>query len=106
VNIEDYERTLQPGLVSLYERDGYCWVISGSTQSGRATAAPRQVPQALSYYRRLARAQVAYRATPFGAGSNPVAFNFDWSFDYYPLAYRRPGPVMAVYHLAGGACTP
>jgi hypothetical protein len=105
VNIEDYERTLQPGLVSLYERNGYCWVISGSTQSGRAFAAPRQVPQALSYYRRLARAQVAYRASPFGAGARPVAFNFDWSFDYYPLAYHRPGPVMTVYHLAGGTCS-
>ncbi|HEV3229347.1 MAG TPA: glycosyltransferase family 39 protein [Solirubrobacteraceae bacterium] len=104
VNIEDYERVLQPGLVSLYERNGYCWVVSGSTQSGRAQAAPRQVPLAIVYYRRLARAQVAYQASPFGAGAHPVPFNFDWSFDYYPLAYHRPGPVMTVYHLAGGVC--
>jgi hypothetical protein len=104
VNIEDYERGLQPGLVSLYERNGYCWVVSGSTQSGRAMVAPRQVPLAIVYYRRLARAQVAYQASPFGASAHPVPFNFDWSFDYYPLAYRRPGPVMTVYHLGGGTC--
>jgi hypothetical protein len=33
-----------------------------------------------------------------------VPFNFDWSFDYYPLAYARPGPEMTVYRLTGGAC--
>jgi hypothetical protein len=33
-----------------------------------------------------------------------VGFNFDWSFDYYPLAYYRPGPVMSVYRLRGGRC--
>jgi hypothetical protein len=33
-----------------------------------------------------------------------VAFNFDWSFDFYPLAYERPGPVMTIYRLRGGAC--
>jgi hypothetical protein len=35
-----------------------------------------------------------------------VAFNFDWSFDYYPLAYARPGPLMTVYRLYGGRCGP
>jgi hypothetical protein len=33
-----------------------------------------------------------------------VAFDFDWSFDYYPLAYHRPGPEMVVYRLHGGRC--
>jgi len=104
VNIEDYERTLRPELVSAYERAGYCWVISGSTQSGRSAVAPSQVPRAVAYYRRLDRAQLAYQATPYGAHDRPVAFNFDWSFDFYPLAYHRPGPLMSVYRLRGGAC--
>jgi hypothetical protein len=33
-----------------------------------------------------------------------VSFNFDWAFDYFPLAYERPGPMMSVYRLTGGAC--
>ena len=44
VELEDYERTLGPALVSYYERHGYCWVISGYTQSGRAFADPRSFP--------------------------------------------------------------
>ena len=39
-------------------------------------------------------------------GATPVPFNFDWSFDYYPLAYTRPGPEMTIYRLRGGRCTP
>ena len=33
-----------------------------------------------------------------------MPFGFDWSFDYYPLAYHRPGPEMIVYRLHGGRC--
>jgi Dolichyl-phosphate-mannose-protein mannosyltransferase len=105
VGIEDYERTLRPQLIPYYEREGYCWVVSGSTQSGRAYAEPRAVPEAIAYYRALAaQAQVVYRVSPYYNGAHPVAFNFDWSFDYYPLAYHRPGPEMTVYRLRGGRC--
>lgn len=105
VNIEDYERTTRPELVDAYEAAGYCWVVSGSTQSGRAYAEPAEVPEAIRYYRRLrARGTVAYRATPYGDKTANVPFNFDWSFDFYPLAYERPGPVMTVYRLDRGAC--
>jgi hypothetical protein len=105
VRPEDYERTLSPSLVSYYEQHGYCWVVSGSTQSGRAFADPRGVPQAIAYYRTLARrASVAYGASPYRAHHGPVAFGFDWSFDYYPLAYERPGPQITVYRLSGGLC--
>jgi hypothetical protein len=104
VNIEDYERTLSPALIGLYEQGGYCWVVSGSTQSGRAAADPTKVPLALAYYQQLAQdATVAFRASPFRAGRS-VPFNFDWSFDYYPLAYHDAGPVMTVYRLHGGRC--
>ena len=105
VRPEDYERTLSPALISYYEQHGYCWVVSGSTQSGRAFADPRAVPQAIAYYRALSReASVAYRATPYRPGAGPVPFGFDWSFDYYPLAYERPGPQVTVYRLSGGRC--
>jgi hypothetical protein len=105
VNIEDFEKTLRPELVSLFEREGYCWVIVGSTQRGRAEAEPEKVPQAIAYYRELERrADVAYHASPYSEGRGPVTFNFDWSFNFYPLAYARPGPEMTVYRLRGGAC--
>jgi hypothetical protein len=106
VGIEDYVTTLAPALLTYYEREGFCWVISGSTESGRAFADPAAVPLAVAYYRELARrGQVAYRASPYAHGAGPVAFGFDWSFDYYPLAYARPGPEMVVYRLNGGLCT-
>jgi hypothetical protein len=105
VGIEDYERTLRPALIGYYESQGYCWVISGSTQSGRAYAEPRAVPEAIAYYKALARqAQVVYHVSPYSTGARPVGFNFDWSFDYYPLAYERGGPEMTVYRLKGGRC--
>jgi 4-amino-4-deoxy-L-arabinose transferase-like glycosyltransferase len=105
VGIEDYERTLSPALIGYYERHSYCWVVSGSTQSGRAYADPKAVPHAIAYYTALARqGEVAYRVSPYSQGRGPVAFDFDWSFDYYPLAYDRPGPEMTVYRLHGGGC--
>jgi hypothetical protein len=105
VVIEDYERTLAPALLVYYTAHRYCIVVSGSTQSGRAYADPRAVPNAIAYYAALAReGEVIYRASPYAAGARPVAFNFDWSFDYYPLAYARPGPAMTVYRLHGGRC--
>jgi hypothetical protein len=105
VGIEEYERTLAPALIGYYEAHRYCWVVSGSTQSGRAFADPEAVPQAIAYYRELARqGEVVYRASPYTRGHSPVPFGFDWSFDYYPLAYHRPGPQITVYRLHGGGC--
>jgi len=105
VGIENYERTLSPALIGYYRQHGYCVVVSGSTQSGRAFAARRAAPLAVAYYRALQKqGQVVFRASPYGRGEGPVSFGFDWSFDYYPLAYRRPGPSMTVYRLHGGRC--
>jgi 4-amino-4-deoxy-L-arabinose transferase-like glycosyltransferase len=107
VNIEDFERTLFPGLVDRYEKQGWCYVVSGSMQRGRAEAAPKEVPQAIAYYRALeARSDVVFHASPYRRGAKPVKFNFDWSFDFYPLAYARPGPEMTIYRLRGGRCAP
>jgi hypothetical protein len=107
ITIEDYERITRPGLVGSYERGGFCWVMIGSTQYGRALAEPREVPRAIRYYRTLERhGERVYRIDPYRSGEGPVDFNFDWSFDYYPLAYERPGPTVVVYHLRGGDCAP
>jgi hypothetical protein len=106
VGIEEYERTLSPALIGFYESHGYCWVVSGSTESGRAFADPKAVPLAIAYYGALAKhGEVVYRSSPYVRGQGPVVFNFDWSFDYYPLAYHRPGPEMTVHRLHGGRCT-
>lgn len=104
---EGYQRTLHPGLIDVYERERACWVISGSTSSGRAFAEPRRVPRAIAYYAALRRrARVAYRATPLASAAARVAFDFDFSFDGYPLDYARFGPEMTVYRLTGGRCAP
>jgi hypothetical protein len=105
VSLENYELTLAPSLVPYYEREGYCWVVSGSAESGRAFADPSRAPLAVAYYRALSRAgTVVYHASPYSAGARSVAFNFDWSFDYYPLSYARPGPEVTIYRLRGGRC--
>ena len=105
VNIEDFEKVLTPELVSTFEQQGSCWVVVGSTQRGRAEADPKAAPRALEYYAELERrAKVAHHVSPYAKGKGPVKFNFDWTFDYYPLAYERPGPEMTVYRLQGGVC--
>ena len=105
ISIEDYERTLTPALVSFYAEQGYCWVVTGSTEEGRALVDPAEVPGAIAYYRRLAKVgTLVFRASPYAAGAAPVSFNFDWSLDYYPASYVRPGPLVSVYRLHGGRC--
>jgi hypothetical protein len=106
VNIEDFERVLRPGLVGEFQRQGYCWVVVGSTQRGRAEAEPEEVPGAIAYYERLeASSRLAFRASPYDPGAEPVPFDFDMSFTFHPLAYERPGPLVEVFRLRGGACS-
>jgi hypothetical protein len=97
VKLEDYERTTRPELIATYLRGGYCWVVTGSTQYGRARVAPSEVPNAIRYYDELRRrADVVYRVAPW---KEPVRFSFDDSFNYRPLTYERPGPEIVVYKL-------
>jgi hypothetical protein len=105
VKVDKYERTLRPALIDEYEARGYCWVVTGSSQFARALAQPDEVPQAIAYYAALAdRAEQVARFSPYREGAEPPRFNFDWSFDYYPLAYARPGPDIVVYRLRGDGC--
>ena len=99
------EGAARPSSSRRFEQQGYCWVVVGSTQRGRAEAQPEVVPRALEYYRELeSRSKVAHEVSPYAKGEGPVKFNFDWTFDYYPLAYTRPGPEMTIYRLQGGQC--
>jgi hypothetical protein len=105
VVVDQYERFLYPGLIDRYVADGYCWVVIGSLQAGRAFAAPRAAPNAIAYYAQLAqRAQLMFHISPFAQGAHPIPFSFDWSIDYYPRQYQRPGPELSVYRLSGGRC--
>jgi hypothetical protein len=106
VFVDQYERTLRPALLDDYVKRGYCWLVIGSLQAGRAFASPQSAPGAVAYYADLAkRASLVYHVSPFASGTRPVPFSFDWSIDYYPRQYRRPGPEMSVYRLSGGKCT-
>ena len=106
VVIDQYERTLRPELLDEYVRQGYCWLVIGSLQAGRAFAAPGTAPAAVRYYAALAtRARLVYHVSPFAGGAHPVPFSFDWSIDYYPRQFARPGPEMSVYRLTGGNCS-
>lgn len=105
VTLDQYERTLYPGLIQRLERHAFCWVLSGTLQSGRAFLRPVDAPRAVAFDRELARVgTLVYRSSPYGAGADPVPFNFDWSTDDYPPQYRRPGPVITIYRLHQGAC--
>jgi hypothetical protein len=106
VVVDQYERNLYPGLLDRYAGSGYCWVVIGSLQAGRAFAEPRDAPSATAYYAALAeRARLMYHISPFSHRAHPVPFNFDWSIDYYPPQYRLPGPEISVYRLTGGYCS-
>jgi hypothetical protein len=105
VKLEDYERTLSPGLVERYAEGDHCWVVTGSTQYGRALNEPDEVPQAIAYYDELRRrSEQVYRVSPMSGGEPVRDFSFDFSFNAYPLDYVRPGPEIVIYRLNGGDC--
>jgi len=104
VKLEDYERTTRPTLLARYRREGYCWVVTGSTQYGRAYVDPGRAPAAIRYYKQLrSGSKVVFRTRPYGP-REPERFSFDGPFDYHPLRYRRPGPEIVIYRL--NDCTP
>ncbi len=97
-NFQNYERTLTPKLVEIYRREGVCWVVTGSTQYGRAQAEPSRAPAAARYYAALRRqADVVFRTDP--TDGNLPRYQVDKSFTYIESAFKRPGPEMIVYRL-------
>jgi hypothetical protein len=109
---DGYARTLSDRAVRAYVRYGYCWVVASSNYWGLALGDPKIEQRARSYFDALARhGTVRFSASPWGAvdspgrpGNDVVPFDFDFSYDFYPLAYDRPGPMILVYRLHGGSC--
>ena len=105
IRFEDYERTTRPQLVSSYARGGFCWVVTGSTQYGRAYAEPGEVPDAIRYYAELERrGELVYEVTPYDGERRRPDFSFDFSFNAYPLDVDRMGPEVRIYRLRGDDC--
>jgi hypothetical protein len=105
IRFEDYERYTRPELLGAYARGGYCWVVTGSTQYGRAFAEPDEVPDAIRYYAALEReAELVYEVRPDTGGRGRQPFSYDFSFNAYPLSYDRMGPEVRIYRLSGGKC--
>lgn len=103
--VERYAQTLNPALIDTYERGGYCHVVIGSIQKGRVTKDPSRAPGAAAYYRELERRGKRVASySPVADGAELPRFNFDISYNWYPLAYERPGPRIDVFRLNGGTC--
>jgi hypothetical protein len=97
-----YAATLTPGNIDAYRSAGFCLVMTNSLTRGRAENA--HVPKALAYYQRLEReSDHILHLSPFKPGRAPVPLHFDFSYNYYPTAYYRPGGIVDVYRLRG--CT-
>jgi hypothetical protein len=93
-----YAKTLRPVSIDKYRQKGFCLVMTMSVVRGRAENA--HDPQALAYYRRIEReSRLILHASPYKQGVKPPKFHFDLSYNYYPTAFRRPGPDVRIYQL-------
>ncbi|MEA2409611.1 MAG: hypothetical protein QOC77_172 [Thermoleophilaceae bacterium] len=93
-----YAATLTPSNIDAYRSAGFCLVMTNSLTRGRAENA--KVPKALAYYQRLEReSRHLLHLSPFKRGARPVPLHFDFSYNYYPTAYYRPGGIVDVYQL-------
>jgi hypothetical protein len=98
VRASAYHLVLAPQVIDDFRFYGYCLVVTFGTVRERTTVLGSKAVD--DYYRRLARESVVVRRfTPYDRGARPEPFNFDLSFNYYPTAYNRPGPVATVYRL-------
>ncbi len=94
----DYAATLRPERIDAYRNNGYCMVMTFSVIRGRAEE--DRTPAAVNYYRRLEReSDLVFQADPYKPGRGPVPFHFDLSYNYFPTAFERPGPVVRIYRL-------
>jgi 4-amino-4-deoxy-L-arabinose transferase-like glycosyltransferase len=93
-----YPALLKPAYVGSYRRSGFCLVMTMSLIKGRSEVA--KLPQALAYYDELKRqSDAVYHVSPYKSGAAPVRFDFDFSYNYYPAAFERPGPEITIYRL-------
>jgi hypothetical protein len=93
-----YAATLSPDNIDSYRATGFCLVMTTSLIRGRAENA--RLPDALAYYRRLEReSKRVLHLSPYKPGRGPVPLHYDFSYDYYPTAYERPGGEVDIYRL-------
>ena len=96
VRASAYHAVLGPEVVDDLRLYGYCHVMTVNVVRERAERDPR----ARAYYERLERESTLLREfSPYDEGAEPVPFDFDLSYNYYPTAYERPGPTVRVYEL-------
>ena len=100
LTFEEYPRVLNTKLLKRYQAAGYCWLVTSSTQRGRVESQRQEFPGGTAFYRSLIdKSDLKFRAQPWERGAEPVSFSFDYSYNYLPSAYERPGPVISVYKL-------
>jgi hypothetical protein len=93
-----YPSLLRPSYIDAYRKTGFCLVMTMSIIQGRSVNA--KLAPALAYYRRLAReSDVVYHVSPYKRGAQPIRFDFDFSYNYYPTVFHRPGPEVTIYRL-------
>ncbi len=98
VRASAYHAVLSPEVIDDYRLYGYCLVMTVNVVRDRALET--RDPRARAYYRRLEReSRVAASFSPYKPGSDPVPFSFDLSYNYYPRAYERPGPIVRIHRL-------
>ena len=96
VRASAYHTVLSPETVEDYRLYGYCLVMTVNVVRDRA----ERDPEARAYYERLEReAELLRTFSPYDEGAEPVPFNFDLSYNYYPPEYERPGPTVRLYRL-------
>jgi 4-amino-4-deoxy-L-arabinose transferase-like glycosyltransferase len=97
---QGYERKLDPSLIDTYRSGGWCWVVVASHQKQRGLVS--KIAGAIAYYRRLNQESDRTQLfDPWRPGQDRPGFNFDMSFNYYPQAHVRPGPLVEIHHLRG-----
>jgi hypothetical protein len=96
VRASAYHTVLAPETIDDYRLYGYCLVMTVNVVRDRA----ERDPEARAYYERLEReAELLRTFSPYDDGADPVPFNFDLSYNYYPSEYERPGPTVRLYRL-------
>jgi hypothetical protein len=93
-----YHSVLGPEVIDEYRLYGYCLVMTVDVVRDRALRS--RDADARAYYDRLEReSRLLVEFSPFDPGAEPVPFDFDLSFNYYPREYHRPGPTVRLYGL-------
>ncbi|MEI6448215.1 MAG: glycosyltransferase family 39 protein [Actinomycetes bacterium] len=102
---EDYQASLKPSLVDVYRSQGWCIVMTASTQRGRLERDPKGLGGAIGYYNAIERkGKLLFSVAPWADPKDAVPFDYDGSFNYRDSAYRRPGPEIRIYRLRGFRC--